>query len=141
MTEGGEGSQLHHVVFAIAPQRHDDVAQLFTELGFSLEPVELAELGLRVSLDWNRGIELMSPLPESAATVAGFVNEFLDKSGDGIYTVVIRVPGASSAEAIAERYGAITRFQQSFEGDGSYLHEVDLSVLGLPLTFLSTNLH
>ena len=140
MNEGPEESQLHHVVFAIAPERHDDVARLFTELGFSLEPVELVELGLRVSLDWTRGIELMSPLPEATATVAGFVNDFLDKNGDGVYTVVIRVPGAASAEAIAERYGAITRFQQSFDGDGSYLHEVDLSVFGLPLTFLSTNI-
>jgi methylmalonyl-CoA/ethylmalonyl-CoA epimerase len=140
MTESHEEPQLHHVVFAIAPERHDTAARLFTELGFSLDSVDLAELGLRVSLDWNRGIELMSPLPESTATVAGFVNEFLDKNGDGIYTVVIRVPGAPAAEAVAERYGSITRFQQSFSGDGSYLHEVDSSVLGLPLTFLSTNL-
>ena len=140
MTEGPEESKLHHVVFAIAPERHDEVARLFTELGFSLDSVDLAELGLRVSLDWNRGIELMSPLPESTATVAGFVNEFIDKNGDGIYTVVIRVPDTPAAEAIAERYESLTRFQQSFDGDGSYLHEVDLSVLGLPLTFLSTNL-
>lgn len=140
MTTTDDQSKLHHVVFAVAPERHDEVARLFTELGFSLNSVDLAELGLRISLDWDRGIELMSPLPESTATVAGFVKDFLDQNGDGVYTVVIRVPGARAAEAVAERYGAITRFQQSFEGDGSYLHEVDLSVLGLPLTFLTTNL-
>jgi hypothetical protein len=140
MTEGHDEPQLHHVVFAIAPERHDEIARLFTDLGFSLEGGELPELGLRINLDWHRGIELISPLPESTATVAGFVKDFLDQKGDGIYTVVIRVPGTPAAEAVAERYGAITRFQQSFEGDGSHLHEVDLSVLGLPLTFLSTNL-
>lgn len=42
--------------------------------------------------------------------------------------------------SVAQRYGSTTRFRQGFSGDGNYLEEVDLSVLGLPLTFLSTNL-
>ena len=115
------------------------MAKLFTDLGFSFEDLELTDHGLRVHLDWNRGIELISPLPGSTASVAASVNDFLERHGDGVYTVVIRVPGASAAEAVAERYGATTRFRQSFEGEGTYLDEVDLSVLGLPLTFLSTN--
>lgn len=65
---------------------------------------------------------------------------FLDRHGDGIYTVVLRVPDASAAEAVAERYGATTRFRQQFEGEGSYLDEIDLSVLDLPLTLLATNI-
>ena len=63
--------------------------------------------------------------------------------GDGVYTVVVQVPGASEAETIAQRYGATTRFRQGFEdmaNSGNYLEEIDLSVFGLPLTFLSTNL-
>ena len=130
---------LHHVVFAVAPERHAEVAKLFTDLGFGFENLELAELGLHVYLDWNRGIELISPIPGSTASVAASVNEFLERQGDGVYTVVIRVPGASAAEAVAERYGGTTRFRQNFEGEGSYLDEIDLSVFGLPLTFLSTN--
>ncbi len=130
---------LHHVVFAVAPHRHADVAKLFTDLGFGFEELDLTELGLRVCLDWNRGIELISPIAGSTASVAASVNEFLERQGDGVYTVVIRVPAASAAEAVAERYAATTRFRQNFEGEGTYLDEVDLSVLGLPLTFLSTN--
>jgi methylmalonyl-CoA/ethylmalonyl-CoA epimerase len=57
-----------------------------------------------------------------------------------VYTVVLRVPGASDAEAVAERYGLRTRFRQSFSGEGTYLDEIDLSVFGLPLTLLSTNI-
>ena len=135
-----ESPLLHHVVFAVAAQRQADVARLFTDLGFAFENLELAELGVHVYLDWNRGIELISPIAGSSASVARSVREFLDDHGDGIYTVVIRVPGASAAEAVAERYGATTRFRQNFEGEGSYLDEIDLSVLGLPLTFLSTNI-
>ena len=34
-------SSLHSVVFAVALERHDAVAQMFTELGFTLAPAEL----------------------------------------------------------------------------------------------------
>jgi methylmalonyl-CoA/ethylmalonyl-CoA epimerase len=133
-------SRLHHVVFAVARERHVAVGQLFTELGFSFDKITLDELGLQVLLDWNRGIELISPTPGSTATVAVSVTEFLANHGDGVFTVVVQVPGTSQAEDIAKRYGSTTRFRQGFEGDGNYLEEIDLSVFGLPLTFLSTNL-
>lgn len=130
---------LHHVVFAVAPDRLARMVQMFTELGFTFDSVELTELGVEVRLDWNRGLELISPVPGSNAEVAVSVNAHLDRHGDGVYTVVIRVPQASAAEAVAEHYGSTTRFRQDFSGEGSYLNEIDLSVLGLPLTFLSTN--
>ena len=135
-----ESAQLHHVVFAVALERHDAVAQMFTDLGFTLQSAELTELGLRIHLDWERGIEIISPVAGSAAPVATSVTEFLDRKGDGIYTVVIRVPGAAEAESVAERYGATIRFRQKLEGDGTHLEEIDLSVFDLPLTFLDTNL-
>jgi 4-hydroxyphenylpyruvate dioxygenase-like putative hemolysin len=140
MTDEQESPRLHHVVFAVAPERHDAVAQLFTELGFAFQPVELTEFGLQIHLDWDGGIELISPVPGSTASVADSVNEFLKRHGDGIYTVVLQVPGASAAESVAERYGATIRFRQKFEGDGSHLEEIDLSVFDLPLTLLDTNL-
>jgi 4-hydroxyphenylpyruvate dioxygenase-like putative hemolysin len=130
---------LHHVVFAVADERHESVAQMFTDLGFTLSPAELTELGVRINLDWARGIEIISPLPGATASVAESVNQFLADKGDGIYTVVLQVPGASAAEAITERYGSKIRFRQSFSGDGTFLDEIDLSVLGLPLTLLATN--
>lgn len=140
MTSATPASSLHHVVFAVALERHDAVAQMFTELGFTLAPTELAELGLRISLDWDRGIEIISPLPGSTTPVSASVSEFLDSKGDGIYTVVVQVPEASAAEAVTDRYGATIRFRQKLEGDGTHLEEVDLSVFGLPLTLLDTNI-
>lgn len=131
---------LHHVVFAVAHERQAAMTQMFTDLGFSFDAAELTELGVQVQLDWHRGIELISPVPGSTASVAASVTEFLDRHGDGIYTVVVRVPDAAAAEAVADRYGSSTRFRQSFSGDDSYLDEIDLSVLGLPLTLLSTNI-
>lgn len=132
--------RLHHVVFAVSPERHATAAQMFTDLGFRLQPAELPELGVRVSLDWDRGIELISPIAGATADVAASVQAFLDKAGDGIYTVVLQVPGAADAEAVAERYGSAIRFRQKLEGDGTHLEEIDLSVLALPLTLLDTNI-
>src|SRR5271156_2800100 len=121
-------TQLHHVVFAVAPDRQAAVAQMFTELG------------LTIHLDWNGGVELISAIPGATAEVAASVSEFVKRKGDGVYSVVLRVPGASDAEAVTERYGSKIRFRQSISGEGSYLDEIDLSVFGLPLTLLSTNI-
>jgi hypothetical protein len=132
--------RLHHIVFAVSAERHERVAQMFTDLGFHLQPAELAELGVTVSLDWDRGIELISPTPGATADVAASVRAFLDSKGDGIYTVVLQVPGAADAEAVAARYGAAIRFRQKLEGGGTHLEEIDLSVLDLPLTLLDTNI-
>jgi 4-hydroxyphenylpyruvate dioxygenase-like putative hemolysin len=133
-------SSLHHVVFAVALDRHDAVARMFTDLGFTLAPTELTELGLRISLDWERGIEVISPIGGVTAPVSASVSAFLDSKGDGVYTVVVKVPQASAAEAVADRYGASIRFRQKLEGDGTHLEEIDLSVFGLPLTLLDTNI-
>jgi 4-hydroxyphenylpyruvate dioxygenase-like putative hemolysin len=135
-----ESPSLHHVVFAVAAERHATAAQMFTDLGFVFETLQLTELGLDIHLDWNRGIELISPMPGSTGEVARSVTEFLERHGDGVFTVVVGVPEASSAAAVAERYGATTRFRQHMEGEGTYLDENDVSILGLPLTFLATNI-
>lgn len=133
-------TQLHHVVFAVAPERQATAAQMFTELGFNFASTELTELGLSICLDWNGGLELISAIPGATADVAASVREFVERNGDGVYTVVLRVPDASAAEAVTDRYGSKIRFQQSFSGEGSHLDEIDLSALGLPLTLLATNI-
>lgn len=139
MTEQ-RATQLHHVVFAVAPERQAAVAKMFTELGFSFDSTELTELGVRIYLDWNGGVEVISAIPGATADVATSVTEFVQRNGDGVYTVVLRVPEASAAEAITDRYGSKIRFRQSIAGEGSHLEEIDLSVLGLPLTLLATNI-
>ena len=133
-------TQLHHVVFAVAPERQAEAAQMFTDLGFTFASTELTELGLSICLDWNGGLELISAIPGATADVAASVRDFVERNGDGVYTVVLRVPDASAAEAVTGRYGSNIRFQQSFSGEGSHLDEIDLSVLGLPLTLLATNI-
>jgi len=132
-------SSVHHVVFATPQEQLSETAQFFSDLGFRFQTIELQDVGLRVLLDWDGGLELVTPL-SSEADGENAVAHFLQHNGPGVYLVVIRVGDASAAEQVAQRYGARTRFHQHRGGDGYELDEIEISVLGLPLTFLSTDL-
>ena len=112
---------------------------LVAEIEHERPAIELEDVGLRVLLDWDGGLELVTPL-SAAADGAGEVEQFLQQNGPGVYSVVIRVGDAPAAEQVARRYGARTRFRQHRGGDGFELDEIEISVLGLPLTLLSTDL-
>jgi 4-hydroxyphenylpyruvate dioxygenase-like putative hemolysin len=135
--EPSRANSVHHVVFAVMPEQLPKTVEFFTELGFRFQTIELDDVGLRVLLDWDGGLELVTPLSSDGA---GEVAQFLRRNGPGVYSVVIRVGDAPAAEEVAQRYGAQTRFQQHRGGDGFELDEIELSVLGLPLTLLSTDL-
>jgi 4-hydroxyphenylpyruvate dioxygenase-like putative hemolysin len=137
--ESSRANSVHHVVFAVPPEQLSETEQFFSELGFRFQTIELEDVGLRVLLDWDGGLELVTPLP-SAADGGNAVAKFLQQNGPGVYSVVIRVADAAAAEQVAQRYGAQTLFHQHRGGDGYELDEIEISVLGLPLTFLSTDL-
>jgi 4-hydroxyphenylpyruvate dioxygenase-like putative hemolysin len=131
---------MHHVVFAVVPERVDEAMKFLEALGFRFQTHELTDIGLRVLLDWDRGIELVTPTPD-APTNAGSVADFLARRGDGVFSVVVRVDDADTALDVAQRYGASAEFRQDRGGSGLELVEVQLAtILGMPLTLLSTNL-
>src|SRR6202012_3854981 len=90
-------SSVHHVVFATPQEQLSETAQFFSGLGFCFQAIELEDGGLRVLLDWDRGLELVSPL-SSEADGANAVAQFLRQNGPGAYSVVIRVGDAPAAE-------------------------------------------
>jgi 4-hydroxyphenylpyruvate dioxygenase-like putative hemolysin len=132
-------ASVHHVVFAVPTEQLPETVQLFSELGFRFQDIELEDVGLRVLLDWDGGLELVTPLSPGADGDDG-VTQFLQRNGPGVYSVVIRVGDAPAAQQVAKRYGAHTRFHQHRGGEGFELDEIELSVLGLPLTFLNIDL-
>lgn len=131
---------MHHVVFAVAAERVDRATSFLEALGFGFQRHVLDDVGLQVMLDWDRGVELVTPL-DPADAKPGSVAEFLAKRGDGVYSVVMRVASADAAAELARRHGATIEFRQDRSGDGLELVEVQLaSLMGMPLTLLSTNL-
>lgn len=137
--DGSAAPRVHHVVYAVDSDRIDATADFFTELGFTFANFVLEDVGLRVMLDWTGGLELVTPEPGGNGDSSS-VAEFLRNAGDGVYSVAIRVPEASAAEDVARRYGATTQYRQHREVGTHSLDEIDLRVLGLPVTFLSTDL-
>jgi 4-hydroxyphenylpyruvate dioxygenase-like putative hemolysin len=137
VSESREEPHLHHAVLAVGPQRLPEVARMFTDLGFRFAEFELDDVGLRVWLDWARGLELVTPIEPDPDNP---VQQFLDRHGDGVFSLAVRVGDAPRAEEIARRYGAITKFRQHRDGDGWQLDEIEMTVLGLPITLLCTDL-
>ncbi|WP_301148673.1 hypothetical protein [Mycobacterium simiae] len=132
--------QLHHVVFAIAPERLDRAADYLSALGFRFQAFELEHLGLQVRLDWDRGFELIAPTA-AAPSGAGTVADFLARNGDGLFSVIVRTADCAAGEQIAARYGAKSDFRQRHQDEGFELTEVKLEPLfGIPLTLMTTNL-
>jgi len=129
----------HHVVYAVAPERLDAATAFFSELGFTFATFELGERGVHVTLDWAGGVQLISPLDSEVGRNSA-VAEFLASRGDGVYSVVLRVADITTAEEVAARYGALTRFRQHRTGDGFELDESEMTVAGLPITLLATDL-
>jgi 4-hydroxyphenylpyruvate dioxygenase-like putative hemolysin len=131
---------MHHVVFAVAPERLDAAVQFLESLGFRFHRHELTDVGLQVMLDWDGGVEIVTPTAPDDRN-PGSVAEFLAREGDGVYSVVMCVDNADAAEDLARRYGADTQLRQRRDGDGIELLEVQLStIFGMPLTLLSMNL-
>jgi hypothetical protein len=66
MNEPGRATSVHHVVFAVTQEQLGATAQFFSELGFRFQTIELEDVGLRVLLDWDGGLELVTALSSGA---------------------------------------------------------------------------
>lgn len=131
--------RLHHVVFCVQRTNQDRAADFWRDLGFDFAEIELADVGLRVLLDWSGGIEIIAPTapaPENAN-----VRAFLDARGEGVYSVVVRTEELEGPLEVARRYGADVELRQDRGGDGYELDEAMLTPLhGMPVTILATDL-
>jgi hypothetical protein len=129
--------KLHHVVFCVRHDNQERAADLWRDLGLTFAEVPLPDLGIRVLIDWDAGIELVAPVPGSGAEAAAFAT-FLETRGEGIYSVVMAVDEVDGPEAIAVRYGALVEYRQHRDHGGLVIDEVMLEpVHGMPITFLA----
>jgi hypothetical protein len=130
--------KLHHVVFCVHHDNQERAADLWRGLGLTFADIALPDLGVRVLIDWEAGIELVSPVPGSAEAAAAFTT-FLETQGEGIYSIVMAVEEVDGPEAVAARYGAQVAYRQHREVGSLTIDEVMLApVHGMPITFLST---
>jgi hypothetical protein len=131
--------KVHHAVFCIYSENQERAADLWRQLGLTFAEVVLADLGIRVLIDWEAGIELISPLPEAGELALAFTT-FLEDRGEGLYSLAMSVDEVDGPEAIARRYGAQVDYRQHRDMGSMALDEVMLApVHGMPITFIALN--
>ncbi len=142
-TAGGSAAglgpvRLHHVVFCVRPENQDRAAGLWEALGLTFAEVDLDDLGLRVLIDWNAGIEVVSPVGDGEQS-ASFTT-FLAERGEGLYSVVMGVDEVAGPTAVAARYGAAIEYEQHRSHGTLTIDEVSLAPFcGMAVTFLATD--
>src|ERR1700730_8769853 len=91
---------LHHVTWCVEPE-HLDRARPYWEDAIGLdrmEDLDLADLGIRVLVSWDGGVEIMCPTNEEGS-MAVAARKFLDERGEGVYSVVYNVSDIDATRA------------------------------------------
>jgi len=129
--------KVHHAVFCVHGDNQERAADLWRELGLTFAEIVLADLEIRVLIDWDAGIELVSPMPDAGEPAVAFTT-FLETQGEGLYSLAMSVDEVDGPEAIALRYGAKVEYRQHRDLGSFVIDEVMLApVHGMPITFLS----
>jgi methylmalonyl-CoA/ethylmalonyl-CoA epimerase len=108
---------VHHVVWCVRPESIERVRTLCEEaLGLEMQDLDLPELGLHVLIAWEAGIEIMSPT-YAEGTLADTAREFLDRRGEGVYSVVYNVADIDDASARLTGLGATLLFAEDIAAE------------------------
>jgi hypothetical protein len=131
--------RVHHVCWCFEPENVDAVKAFWKErFETKLYDFVQPELGLRVLINWEAGVEIITPLGQGG-TAGPQVRAHLDARGEGVYTVAVEVDDLPAATAQAEAAGASVTLRDEFvvgKGDGALeiLQMVLSDVLGMRLT-------
>ncbi len=130
--------KVHHAVFCVQGDNQERAADLWRQLGLTFTEVVLDDLEIRVLIDWDAGIELVSPLPDAGKRAQAFTS-FLKTNGEGLYSLAMDVDEVDGPQAIARRYGVLVEYRQHREVGTFVIDEVMLAPFhGMPITFLAT---
>jgi len=129
--------KVHHAVFCVHGDNQERAADLWRQLGLDFAEIVLDDLEIRVLIDWDAGIELVSPLRNAGEPALAFTT-FLETKGEGLYSLAMGVDEVDGPEAIARRYGAQVEYRQHRDLGRFVIDEVMLAPIhGMPITFLS----
>jgi len=85
-------------------------------LGLEMQDVDIPELGIHVLIAWEAGIEIMSPT-YAEGKLADAAREFLDRRGEGVYSVVYNVADIEDASARLAGLGAGLLFAEDIAAE------------------------
>lgn len=134
-------NRVSHVVYCLRPENFDAAVRFATEvLGAALEDSSRPELGLRIMVSLESGLELITPDPSLGSPPERFTR-FLAERGEGVYDVVYGVRDLDETAAKAAGFGVGVTHRGSFadlppwQGRFDVLDEAHLEpFLGMHLT-------
>ena len=113
--ENGRG--VHHVAWCVRAESLPRVRAFWEGvIGVPLDELDLPELGLKVLVSWHGGVEIMAPVYATGLMVDA-ANQFLEKHGEGVYTVVYDVQGIESVVSAFTAAGGKLLFRETITPD------------------------
>jgi 4-hydroxyphenylpyruvate dioxygenase-like putative hemolysin len=109
---------VHHVSWCVRPENMDR-ARAYWEDAIGLPPLEdldLPDLGLRVLVSWEGGVEIMCPTNEEGSMAAA-ARQFLEERGEGVYSVVYNVGDIAATMARISAQGGSLVFEESIPAE------------------------
>jgi hypothetical protein len=106
-------NRVSHVVYCVRAENLGPVVTFFRALGAQFEDSSRPELGLRIMISLESGIELIAPSPDLGPTPARFT-DFLEQRGEGVYDVVYGVADLDETVAAVAAVGIGTTHRGSF---------------------------
>lgn len=134
-------NRVSHVVYCFRLENIDKAAAFLTDvLGAKFEDSSRPELGLRILISLENGLELIAPSPDIGAVGERFTR-FLDEHGEGVYNIVYGVEDLDVTSERAARLGVGVTHRSSFahvppwQGRFDVLDEAHLEpYLGMKIT-------
>jgi predicted enzyme related to lactoylglutathione lyase len=115
--EADRTTGLHHVVWCVEPENLERVRSFWEGvIGVALDELDLPDLGLRVLISWQGGVEIMTPAYASGS-MAEAARHFLAERGEGVYSVVYGVRGIEDVVTSFAESGGRLLFRETIPPD------------------------
>ena len=119
-------NHIDHVAWISRPENLEaNIAQLEKLADAKLVRFERADMGFIMYLNWEAGLEVVSPLPERTAFNA-LLHDWLDTRGEGVMSVVFGVRDLDAHKARLERLGFEVGPVMDDHPDSPWHHKLDL---------------
>lgn len=112
-----DGRGVHHVVWCVRPESWSGVRAFWERvIGVPLDELDLPDLGLKVLVSWQGGVEVMTPAYETG-TMSDAARQFLGERGEGVYAVVYDVHDLDSVVSSFTASGGRLLFRKPISAD------------------------
>lgn len=132
-------NHVDHVVWASHPETLlENMARLSELTGQQLMgPYDRPDIGARICLSWEGGIELVSPL-DVVTPMADALRNHLSIKGEGLFAVIFGVPDIMDARARADKIGYQTSDIIESTGSEPWCHKTAVMKESVVGTFMGS---